>query len=190
MNSTALKLKICPIWYDHLASMAVKNKTTISQIVRESLQKQLSLPVDTMQHTYRNTTSATLTKARRPKRAITRVTISCDLPRWMDAVIKYAAKQKGWSISTLVCVILHSKYKDSATPLPSKPPVTAFNEGMVKRIPLEDAPDKYHLRASVPKDWEPILIESALDQDIRLSELLRDAVMESLQGLKEIAQQS
>ncbi len=180
MNSRDFLLKICPVWHDTIASIAEKQRLTMSQVIRNSLQRDLNLPENLMQQTYRGRAVVKKVKKLKPESDTTRVTLASDLPRYMDLVLKYSAKQRNWSVSSLVCMVLYKKIPN----LPTRPVISPFNEGMVKRIPLDQAPRIYYMRASIPKEWMPVIQERAKFNGQKVGIFVRDALLEALGSLK------
>lgn len=182
MSSKDFLLRLCPVWHETITSLAEKQGLTLSQVIRNSIQRDLNLPEDLVESTYRSRPTFDKPKKLKPETNTTRVTLASDLPRYMDLVLKYAAKQKNWSVSSLVCMVLYKKIPN----LPSRPAISPFNEGMVKRIPLEQAPSIYYMRASIPADWMPVIQEHAEFNGQKVSHIVKDALIESLGNLKSL----
>lgn len=183
MKKKDFLLKLTPEWHALIAEKASTQQITMTQVICTALQDSLNLPPSIQQPQYR--ARPTTKKYNTPKKEslASRVPLAVDLPRWMDIVMKAAAKQRNWSISSLVCVVLYKKIKG----FPTEPPISKFTETMVKRIPLSEAPSKYYLRASIPADWMPVIKEYATSNGQKVSHVVRDALLESLGKLKETA---
>lgn len=182
MKSTHLNVLLPPEWHSRVSEIAEKNQLTTSQLIRNLIQKEYNLTMDFVEATYRSRPTFDKPKKLKPETNTTRVTLASDLPRYMDLVLKYAAKQKNWSVSALVCMVLYKKIPN----LPSRPVISPFNEGMVKRIPLEQAPSIYYMRASIPADWMPVIQEHAEFNGQKVSHIVKDALVESLGNLKSL----
>lgn len=187
MNSKKSKdflIKLCPTWHAIIADIAVKTQLNMSQVMRNALQRDLNLPPDFVQTTYRARAIPKKSTVHRltPSKA-SRVTLAVDLPRWMDLVLKAVAKHEGKSVSSLVCMLIRKELKC----MPSEEVPSPFIESMVKRIPLSVAPSKYHLRASIPQDWMPAIKEYAEYNGQKVGEVVGNLLIKRLGMLKNTA---
>lgn len=183
MKKKEFLLKLTPEWHALIAEKAHTQQITMTQVICTALQEALKLPLGIQQPQYRARPTTKNPQFRKKASTATRVGLASDLPRWMDIVLKAAAKHRNWSVSSLVCTILYSKIKG----FPTEPPISPFTEGMVKRIPLSNAPSKYYLRASIPADWMPVIKEYADFNGQKVSHIVRDALLEALGSLKNTA---
>lgn len=182
MKSKDFLLKLSPTWHATITDIALRSHLTMSQVMRNALQRDLNLPDDFVQTTYRARAIPKKSTVHRltPSKA-SRASLSVDLPRWMDIVVKAVAKQQNQSISTLVCMLIRKDLKC----MPSEEVPTPFTETMVKRIPLSEASGKYHLRASIPSDWMPVLKEYAENNGQKVGVVVSNILIKRLGMLKE-----
>lgn len=183
MKNKDFLLKMPPQWHEMIANISRTSGLPMSDVMRNALRENLNLPEIALNPTYRGSAIVKNSKKSRLTTTATRVTLSIDLPRYMDVVLKSTAKHQNWSISSLVCMILYKSIKG----LPSKPDISKYSDTMMRHTPLEDAPETYHLRASVPADWADTLKEYAGLSNQKLGQALGVLLESKLGMLKDSA---
>jgi hypothetical protein len=182
MKSVYVKLLIPQIWKDDIESRAKNQLITEAQVIRNALKVAHGYEIDWTEFNVRNPIVR-----KQPTRRVLDVpqrntlTLQASLPKYMQYVLRIAAEQKGWSVSSLVAMLLYTSIKD----LPGRPELTPFNRWLGKWYDWEDAPDPFLLRASVPKAWEKALNDYAEFNGMKLSKVVHDVVMSKFRDIKE-----
>jgi hypothetical protein len=180
MNSSYFNLLLPNDWLDEVAKLAAQQNKSQSQILRDAIGTGLNLEMDWTEFNYRNPIARKKRKSKTNPIGTNTMIVQANFPRHMEKVLKAAAQSKNWSVSSLIALLIYVEVKD----LPSRPEMSAYNPWMGKNYPLNEGPDKYYMRASVPKAWGPRLQEYADEKNKRLTEVVYDIVMKKFGHIK------